>query len=74
MNLVFNHRQMSLMDSHYPRAREFIPERWIVEKNDPLYYGKAHPFVYLPFGFGIRSCIGKLKLWFSYSCLKGLKQ
>lgn len=59
MNVVISHREMSLMEQHYPRAQEFIPERWIVEKNNPLYYGNAHPFVYGPFGFGVRSCIGR---------------
>lgn len=58
MNVVFAHRDMSLMDKHFPRAQEYIPERWIAPKDDPLYYGNAHPFVYAPFGFGVRSCIG----------------
>ena len=47
------------MDKHYPRAEEYIPERWLVEKSDPLYYGNCHPMVTLPFGFGVRSCIGR---------------
>lgn len=37
---------------------KFIPERWLrdnAEKSDKL----SNPFVYLPFGFGPRSCIGK---------------
>jgi cytochrome P450 family 12 len=47
------------MEKHYPRAQEFIPERWLVEKSHPLYYGNTHPMVTLPFGFGVRSCIGR---------------
>ena len=31
----------------------FIPERWSREDN------VAHPFASLPFGFGVRSCLGK---------------
>ncbi|CAG9562983.1 unnamed protein product [Danaus chrysippus] len=50
---------MSQMEKYYPKPHEFIPERWIVDKNDPLYYGNTHPFVYAPFGFGVRSCIGR---------------
>ncbi|XP_059048495.1 cytochrome P450 CYP12A2-like isoform X2 [Achroia grisella] len=50
---------ISKLDKHYPRAKEFIPERWLVDKSNPLYYGNTHPMVTLPFGFGIRSCIGR---------------
>lgn len=50
---------LSRMEKYYPRAKEFIPERWLVDKTDPLYYGNAHPMVTLPFGYGVRSCIGR---------------
>ncbi|CAH0715572.1 unnamed protein product, partial [Brenthis ino] len=50
---------LSRMDKYYPQAKEFIPERWLVQKSDPLYYGNCHPMVTLPFGFGVRSCIGR---------------
>ncbi|XP_047023321.1 cytochrome P450 CYP12A2-like [Helicoverpa zea] len=59
MHVVFAHRDMSLLDEHYPRPREYIPERWLASKDDPLYYGNAHPFAHAPFGFGARSCIGR---------------
>ncbi|CAH2063620.1 unnamed protein product, partial [Iphiclides podalirius] len=57
--LSFAHQYTSLMECHYPRPREYIPERWIADKKDPLYHGNAHPFAYSPFGFGARSCIGR---------------
>ncbi|XP_058453019.1 probable cytochrome P450 12a4, mitochondrial [Malaya genurostris] len=45
-------------DLHFARAKEFLPERWL--KEDGIPEGKnSHPFVYLPFGFGARACIGK---------------
>lgn len=46
---------------YFPKTKEFIPERWI--KGDPLYektkMNGNNPFVYQPFGFGPRSCIGR---------------
>lgn len=46
---------------YFPKTEDFVPERWI--KGDPLFdEAKMHgnsPFVYLPFGFGPRSCIGR---------------
>ncbi|CAH0717360.1 unnamed protein product, partial [Brenthis ino] len=59
MFLIVANQYMCLMEEHFPRPTEFIPERWIVDKNDPLYYGNTHPFVYGPFGYGVRSCIGR---------------
>ncbi|KAL0839369.1 hypothetical protein ABMA28_016102 [Loxostege sticticalis] len=59
IQVTFMHQVMSQMEEHYHRAHEFIPERWIVGKDDPMYYGNANPFTYNPFGFGVRSCIGR---------------
>ncbi|KAJ0179196.1 hypothetical protein K1T71_004908 [Dendrolimus kikuchii] len=59
IHVTFGHQHMSLMETYYPRAKEFIPERWLAEKTDPLYHGNTHPFAYAPFGFGVRSCIGR---------------
>ncbi|XP_023942758.2 cytochrome P450 CYP12A2 [Bicyclus anynana] len=59
MNIIIGNQSLCLMEEQFPKPKEFIPERWIVDKNDPLYYGNAHPFSYTPFGFGVRSCIGR---------------
>ncbi|CAK1551625.1 unnamed protein product [Leptosia nina] len=57
--VIMNHGVLCKMEEHYPKPDEFIPERWVVDKSDPLYYGHAHPFAYSPFGYGTRSCIGR---------------
>ncbi|XP_014364516.2 cytochrome P450 CYP12A2 [Papilio machaon] len=57
--LTFANQHVSMMDCHYPRPNEYIPERWMADKEDPLYHGNAHPFAFMPFGFGTRSCIGR---------------
>uniref|UniRef100_A0A182PZ57 Uncharacterized protein n=1 Tax=Anopheles epiroticus TaxID=199890 RepID=A0A182PZ57_9DIPT len=47
--------------AHFPQPEAFLPERWLTDGQDAeIPSGKeAHPFIYLPFGFGARSCIGK---------------
>lgn len=45
-------------DKFFPEHDEFIPERWL--KNDQMSCkNSTNSFVYLPFGFGPRSCIGR---------------
>ena len=42
-------------DKYFPRASEFLPERW--DRGRP--YGDIHPYAALPFGHGKRLCVGK---------------
>lgn len=48
-------------DKYFPRGSEFLPERWLRENanNEALRNSETTPFLYLPFGFGPRTCIGK---------------
>ncbi|XP_017485040.1 PREDICTED: probable cytochrome P450 12c1, mitochondrial [Rhagoletis zephyria] len=50
----------------FPRPREFIPERWLRQKDassmnvdEQLIADNVNKFINLPFGFGPRSCVGK---------------
>ncbi|XP_066297904.1 cholesterol side-chain cleavage enzyme, mitochondrial-like [Branchiostoma lanceolatum] len=40
----------------YKDPDEYRPERWLRSAED---YEDTHPYAYLPFGFGTRSCIGR---------------
>lgn len=57
------HYQLS--DKYWPRANEFLPERWLIsgshEKDHPLQprYEGSPAELYRAFGFGPRGCIGK---------------
>ncbi|XP_023174257.2 probable cytochrome P450 12a4, mitochondrial isoform X2 [Drosophila hydei] len=52
-------------DQYFPRASEYLPERWMRSETgaegkcpaNPL--KSTNPFVFLPFGFGPRMCVGK---------------
>lgn len=46
------------MVEYFAESHNFRPERWLREAgNEPLRC--SHSFVYMPFGFGPRMCIGK---------------
>ncbi|XP_005177073.1 cytochrome P450 CYP12A2-like [Musca domestica] len=49
-------------ERYYPRANEFLPERWLRQEKGTATESSlkpSSPFVFLPFGFGPRSCIGR---------------
>ncbi|KAF4519781.1 hypothetical protein B566_EDAN009031 [Ephemera danica] len=50
---------MSRMEKHFPRASEFVPERWLRDNAENPYHDlKTNPFVFMPFGHGSRKCVG----------------
>ncbi|KAJ0070558.1 hypothetical protein NL108_015880, partial [Boleophthalmus pectinirostris] len=51
---VFYHYAISHDERTFPAAFEFHPERWIRDG-----HSLPHPFGSIPFGFGVRGCVGR---------------
>jgi cytochrome P450 family 12 len=47
-------------EKYFSQASKYIPERWIKTSEGNIPETKStHPFVFLPFGFGPRMCVGR---------------
>lgn len=46
---------LSFSTKYFSKPQEFKPEGWI--RGNQL--GKVNPFAYIPFGFGVRMCLGR---------------
>lgn len=47
-------------DNYFTNAEKFVPERWLKTEKASEHVAKlASPFVFLPFGFGPRMCVGR---------------
>ena len=46
-------------EKYFKEAMEFKPERWLRENRD-----EYHAFANLPFGYGVRMCLGKVACYF----------
>jgi len=58
-DVVACHAVISLDPMYFMQPEEFIPERWMRDSIEFPLYKSLHPFAYMPFGFGVRFCIGK---------------
>uniref|UniRef100_A0AAX7SE49 Uncharacterized protein n=1 Tax=Astatotilapia calliptera TaxID=8154 RepID=A0AAX7SE49_ASTCA len=50
------HYAVSYDENIFPNPHTFLPERWLRGGEDK---SKQHPFGSVPFGFGIRACLGR---------------
>lgn len=57
-DVIACHALISMESAQYPLPHEYIPERWLRDNTFPL-TKEAHPFAYMPFGYGTRTCIGR---------------
>ncbi|XP_011314941.1 cytochrome P450 CYP12A2-like [Fopius arisanus] len=60
-DLIASHSVLAVSPEHFSQPHEFIPERWLRENTLASIKSakEAHPFAYMPFGFGPRTCIGR---------------
>ncbi|XP_061089529.1 sterol 26-hydroxylase, mitochondrial-like [Conger conger] len=64
------HYAASHLESEFPDAERFIPERWL--RGNPA-QSRHHPYSSIPFGVGVRACVGRrvaeLEMYFALSRL-----
>ncbi|XP_034863005.1 sterol 26-hydroxylase, mitochondrial [Mirounga leonina] len=55
---VFCHYVVSRDPDIFPQPESFQPYRWL-RKSQPAALGVQHPFGSVPFGYGVRACLGR---------------
>lgn len=56
-NILLPFRTLCRKEEYFPDPEKFLPERWL--RKDGTRNTDINPWVYQPFGFGPRSCVGK---------------
>lgn len=60
-NVILTSNLMLRDERYFEKPNQFIPERWLRTENSEqnMSVKNINPFIFLPFGFGPRSCVGK---------------
>ena len=68
------HYAASHDEEEFPNAGSFIPERWLRDGGPPGGF-QHHPYSFIPFGVGVRACVGKrvaeMEMYFALSRVSG---
>ena len=59
--IMLLHEKTSRDVTSFENPDSFIPERWLREERGD---SSIHPFASLPFGYGVRMCLGELDFSF----------
>lgn len=59
IDIMVNSNLLLRNEEFVREPNKFIPERWLRNDTEGKKYHIDNPFVFLPFGFGPRSCVGK---------------
>ncbi|XP_072761568.1 probable cytochrome P450 12a5, mitochondrial isoform X2 [Anoplolepis gracilipes] len=58
-NVIACHSLIMMEPTQFSQPQQYIPERWLRGNAEFSSAQKAHPFAYMPFGFGPRTCVGR---------------
>ncbi|KYN04117.1 putative cytochrome P450 12b2, mitochondrial [Cyphomyrmex costatus] len=58
-NVIACHAVLSMDPKYFACPMEYIPERWIRDSPEFSSHKSIHTYVYMPFGYGVRACIGQ---------------